>query len=334
MKQYEEVSLAKYHTFGLDQKARKLFVADSEEDIVDFVDKYEDFIILGEGSNSVFTKDITKPILQINIKGMSVLDEDENTVELMVNAGENWHELVQIAVHKGWGGIENLALIPGTVGAAPVQNIGAYGVEVSKSIVSVRGINRKTKKVETLLSQECHFSYRNSVFKNSLKDQFVITAVTFRLTKKNHHFETSYHPLEEALQLKNQEATLTSIFDSVIEIRNSKLPDPTKIGNSGSFFKNPIISSEFFADLQSRFPDMPFYKQNEQAYKIPAAWLIENSGWKGKIYKGVGVYPKHALVLINVGNGKGEDLLRLIDSIQKSVEEKYDLPLIPEVNIY
>lgn len=334
MKQFKDISLRELHTFGLDHSAHRLYVADSEEDIIDFVETFDDFIILGEGSNSVFTEDITKPILKVDIKGISLLSEDDNTVTIMVNAGENWHDLVTLAVQKGWGGIENLALIPGTVGAAPVQNIGAYGVEISSSLISVRGISKKTNRIHTLLSQECHFSYRNSIFKERLKNDFVITSVTLRLTKRNHHFETSYGPLQEALNAKNQTPTLQNIYDNVVQIRQSKLPDPKKIGNSGSFFKNPIISLEDLNRLKSERSDLVYFKDQNQLFKISAAWLIENSGWKGKNYNGVGVYPKHALVLVNNGNGIGSDLEHLIESIQKSVLENFGLHLIPEVNIY
>ncbi len=328
------VPLRDFHTFGLEQQADVMYVADSEEDVVGFVERYDDFIILGAGSNTVFTRDITKPILQISIKGLSILEETDDHVDIMVNAGEVWHDFVGWTVQNDWSGIENLALIPGTVGAAPVQNIGAYGVEVADVITEVRGVDRVTKRIKTLTREQCRFGYRDSVFKAELKEDFIITAVTMRLKKNDHHYQISYKPLQDYLEANSVLPSVREIYEAVIAIRRSKLPDPEEIGNSGSFFKNPVISASEWQQLQEKYPDAPHYEQQDGTIKIPAAWLIEKSGWKGYNKGGVGVYPKHALVLYNTGSARGEELILLINEIRESISANFGLYLLPEVIVF
>lgn len=289
-------------------------------------------LILGGGSNLLFTGDYHGLVIKIGIMGREVIAETEDQVEVKIGAGENWHELVLYAIENGWGGIENLSLIPGTVGAAPMQNIGAYGVEIKEVFASLEGIDLNSGELRTFNAEECQFGYRNSVFKKELKNQYIITFVTLCLSKKP-TVNTSYGAIRETLaQMSVQTPDIRSVSDAVIHIRQSKLPDPEEIGNAGSFFKNPVIDKAIYDDLKMTFPTIPGYENHNQV-KVPAAWLIEQCGWRGKTFGEIGVHKRQALVLVNYGRGKGKDLQKLSEEIQKSVADKFGIELQAEVNI-
>jgi UDP-N-acetylmuramate dehydrogenase len=255
-------------------------------------------------------------------------------VILKVGSGENWHEFVLYCVSRDFGGIENLSLIPGTVGAAPMQNIGAYGIEIKEVIHNVEAIGLETDEVRTFSKEECRFGYRESIFKQEVKDKFFISSITLTLTKKVHQFNISYGSIEEELKEKNdQKVSIRSISDAVIRIRQKKLPDPKIIGNAGSFFKNPSVEKTVFDALKKDFPTLPFFAGEKNLIKIPAAWLIEQCGWKGKTLENIGVHKHQALVLVNYGGGEGKKIWELALAIQASVKEKFHITLHPEVNI-
>ena len=282
----------------------------------------------------LLTKNIEQLVVHLNIKGISIDREDDNAVYLTVNAGENWHEFVLWAIEQGYGGIENLSLIPGNVGTCPIQNIGAYGVEVKDVISKVETIEIETNKLVSFSNTECNFGYRNSIFKNEAKGKYIITSVCFKLSKSNHKLTTSYGAIEKELTDKQiTNPTIKDISDAVIAIRQSKLPDPNEIGNSGSFFKNPVISISLFEELKNKYPTIPSYPVSEKEIKVPAGWLIEQSGFKGKRYGDYGVHEKQALVLVNYGNASGKDIFELAQKIQATIKETYKIDLEIEVNI-
>ncbi len=290
-------------------------------------------MILGGGSNVLFTTDFKGLVILNRIEGVEIVSDSDQEVILKAGAGENWHELVLYCVDKGYGGIENLSLIPGTVGAAPIQNIGAYGVELVDVFVELELLDRESEDIRTLSKSECNFGYRDSVFKRELKDKVIITSVTLKLSKSgNPNYE--YASLKQNLKSKGiDEPTIKQVSDAVIEVRQSKLPDPDEIGNTGSFFKNPVIPVFQYDELKQTFPDLPGYPVTERQVKVPAGWLIEKAGWKGKRNGNAGVHDKQALVLVNHGNATGEELLELAGLIQGSVKEKFEINLIPEVNL-
>ena len=289
----------------------------------------------------LLTKDIEKLVVHINMKGISIDRENNNNVHLTVNAGENWHEFVLWCVSENYGGIENLSLIPGNVGTCPIQNIGAYGVEVKDTITRVEAVDIKTGKLVTFSNAECEFGYRNSIFKNVAKGKYIITAVSFKLTKNEHKLNSSYGAIEAELVSKNIiNPTIKNISDAVIAIRQSKLPDPKKIGNSGSFFKNPVISKADFEKLQKEFPNIPSYpvissigEKSEFEVKVPAGWLIEQCGFKGKRFGNYGVHEKQALVLVNYGEATGKEIYELAQNIQITIKQKFKITLEIEVNV-
>lgn len=282
----------------------------------------------------LLTKDIEKLVVHIDIKGVSIDQENENEVFLTVNAGENWHEFVLWCVDNNYGGLENLSLIPGNVGTCPIQNIGAYGVEVKDTITKVEALHIETGKLVQFSNEECKFGYRNSIFKNEVKGNYIITSVSFKLTKQNHNFNTSYGAIETELTSKNiTKPNLKNISDAVIAIRKSKLPDPKEIGNSGSFFKNPVITKAHFLTLQKTYPEIPSYIVSENQVKVPAGWLIEKAGFKGKRFGDFGVHKKQALVLVNYNNATGKDIYNLAETIQKEIKSKFDIKLEIEVNV-
>ena len=282
----------------------------------------------------LLTKDIDKLVVHIDIKGISIDRENHNDIYLTVNAGENWHEFVLWCVSQNYGGIENLSLIPGNVGTCPIQNIGAYGVEVKDTITQVEAIEIETGKLVSFSNIECNFGYRNSIFKNEEKGKYVLTSVSFMLTKNEHSLNTSYGSIETELASKNiKTPTLKNVSDAVIAIRQSKLPDPKKIGNSGSFFKNPVVSKEKFEILQNKFPNIPSYNVSDSEVKIPAGWLIEQSGFKGKRFGEYGVHKKQALVLVNYGTASGKEIYTLAQKIQKTIKENFNIDLEIEVNV-
>jgi UDP-N-acetylmuramate dehydrogenase len=290
-------------------------------------------IILGGGSNVLFTKDFEGLVLINEIKGINVKHETEDEVIVQVGAGENWHGFVLYAIEKGWGGIENLSLIPGSVGASPMQNIGAYGVEIKDVFFELEAMDIRTGEIKYFDKDACDFGYRESVFKKSAKDQFFITRVTYKLTKRNHKLNTSYGAIEAELEQAGVQPSIKSISDAVVSIRKSKLPDPKEIGNAGSFFKNPVIEEAQFQKLQKSFPDMVNYP-SDSGVKIAAGWLIDQLGWKGKTFENYGVHKNQALVLVNYGGAEGEQIWDLSQQIIDAVKEKYDIQLEREVNIY
>jgi len=330
----ENISLKKYNTFGIDVNAKRIVSITSFYDLQQLLKTEKEIFLLSGGSNMLLTKDIDKLVAHIDIKGISIDNQDDNYVYLTVNSGENWHEFVLFCIDNDFGGIENLSLIPGNVGTCPIQNIGAYGVEVKDTITKVEALEIETVKLHTFSNTDCNFGYRNSVFKSELKGKFIITAVSFRLTKNKHNFNTSYGAIENELSSKNiQKPDLKAISDAVIAIRKSKLPDPKEIGNSGSFFKNPIVSFSDFEKLKEQYPEIPSYKISESEVKVPAGWLIEKAGFKGKRFGETGVHEKQALVLVNYGNATGKEVYELAQKIQQEIKEQFRISLEIEVNV-
>lgn len=290
-------------------------------------------MILGGGSNVLFTEHFDGIILKNNLKGINRIQENEENVQLEVRSGENWHQFVSYCVENSYGGVENLALIPGTTGAAPIQNIGAYGVEVRNSIEKVKSYNIISSVYETFNNQQCKFGYRESIFKRSLKGKVFIYSVIFQLSKK-HELVDGYADLKNFL--KDNKITnpgIRDIFNAVVQIRTIKLPDPSTLGNAGSFFKNPVVSNIRYQRLLLDFPELPHYTVDDKHVKVPAAWLIDRLGWKGKRFGNVGVHERQALVLVNFGGGTGIEILDLAKNIIRSVKNEFDLELVPEVNI-
>lgn len=293
----------------------------------------EPLLILGGGSNILFTEDFEGVVLKNNIKGIHVVEETDTTVIVEAGAGENWHQFVLHAVENGWAGIENLSLIPGSVGASPIQNIGAYGVEVKDVIVSVEAINIQTKESRQFSNSECQFGYRDSIFKREEKGKWVIVKVRFAL-HKNASLNTTYGAIKDTLdKMGISVPTIKNVSDAVISIRRSKLPDPAQIGNAGSFFKNPEISINQFHSLKETYPNIVSYPIDATKVKVPAGWLIETAGWKGKNFGTYGVHKDQALVLVNYGNAEGGDIKKLAQSIQHSIWETFGIQLETEVNI-
>lgn len=330
----ENISLKKYNTFGIDVNAKRFVTINSVYELQQLLKVEKDLFLISGGSNMLLTKDIDKLVLHIDIKGISVDRENHNDIYLTVNAGENWHEFVLWCVSQNYGGLENLSLIPGNVGTCPIQNIGAYGVEVKDVITQVEALEIKTGKLVQFSNKECQFGYRNSIFKNEAKGKYILTSVSFQLTKTNHNLNTSYGAIENELTSKGiTEPNLKDISDAVIAIRQSKLPDPKEIGNSGSFFKNPVISTVHFNRLKKETPNIPNYPVSNTEIKVPAGWLIEKSGFKGKRFGDYGVHDKQALVLVNYGNASGRDIYNLAQEIQKTIKQNFDINLEIEVNV-
>jgi len=330
----ENISLKNYNTFGIDVTAKRFICIDSVYQLQELLKVEKDIFLISGGSNMLLTKDIEKLVVHIDIKGVSIDQENENEVFLTVNAGENWHEFVLWCVDNNYGGLENLSLIPGNVGTCPIQNIGAYGVEVKDTITKVEALHIETGKLVQFSNEECKFGYRNSIFKNEVKGKYIITSVSFKLTKQNHNFNTSYGAIETELTSKNiAKPNLKNISDAIIAIRKSKLPDPKEIGNSGSFFKNPVITKAHFLTLQKTYPEIPSYIVSENQVKVPAGWLIEKAGFKGKRFGDFGVHKKQALVLVNYNNATGKDIYNLAETIQKEIKSKFDIKLEIEVNV-
>ncbi len=333
----ENYPLKKHNTFGIDIKARYFVKIDSTETLLQLlhhpVIKENRLIILGEGSNILFTHDFDGLVIHMAIQGIHVVQEDDQYYWVKAGAGVPWHQLVISCIKAGFGGLENLSLIPGQVGAAPIQNIGAYGVEVKDYIEAVETYALATGERRYFRNDECQFAYRNSIFKNSLKGQYIVTHVAFRLTK-NHVLHTSYGAIAETLEeMKIIEPTIASVSEAVIHIRKSKLPDPAEIGNAGSFFKNPVLPRSDYQKLQKKFNAIPGYPVDANYTKIPAAWLIEQCGWKGKRFGDAGVHQKQALVLVNWGNATGKEILNLSQEIAQSVRQKFNVELEREVII-
>lgn len=332
----EHVSLKKYNTFGIEAKARYFCEIDSLGQLRAALQLkgYPDFLILGGGSNMLITQDLDYLVLYINIKGIKTIWENDDRIHIQVNAGENWHGLVLWTLDRNYGGLENLSLIPGNTGSAPIQNIGAYGVELKDVFVSCEAMEIASQEQITFSKEACRFGYRDSYFKNEGKGKFIITSIQLELTKKNHRKRLDYGAIASQLQLQGiADPTIKDISNTVIAIRQSKLPDPKELGNSGSFFKNPVIDQKEFDQLIDSHPTVPFYKIGEREYKIPAAWLIEQCGYKGKRYGDAGIHEHQALVLVNYGNASGQQLIDLAQKVSHRVYEKFQVAIVPEVNI-
>jgi len=328
------ISLKPYNTFGIDVKASTFLDITSIEILHELLKKEKDFFIIGGGSNLLLTKDISKLVIHIAFKGIKVIEEFEGYVLVQAAAGENWHEFVLWCIDNNYGGVENLSLIPGNVGTAPIQNIGAYGVEFKDTALKVEAIHIDTGNVQIFSKEACEFGYRNSVFKKQLKGNYIITNVTFKLSKNKHNMNSSYGAIQTEL-VKNsiKNPTIKDISNAVIAIRESKLPDPKKIGNSGSFFKNPVISKSDFEKLQENFPDVPHYIVSANEIKVPAGWMVEQCGFKGKRFGDAGIHKNQALVLVNYANATGKEIYDLSKRIQKAVFEKFGIAIEAEVNI-
>ena len=334
MKTQQNISLKNYNTFGIDALAKRFISVDGVYQLQQLLKIEKNIFLISGGSNMLLTKDIEKLVVHIDIKGISIDKEDDTAVYITVNAGENWHDLVLWCVSQNYGGIENLSLIPGNVGTCPIQNIGAYGVEVKDTITKVEALEIETGKLTSFSNAACKFGYRNSIFKNDVKGKYIITSVGFKLTKSKHHLNTSYGAIETELLLKQiKKPTLQDISDAVIAIRKSKLPDPKKIGNCGSFFKNPVISKSQFLELQKEYPKIPSYSISDDEIKIPAGWLIEQAGFKGKRFGDFGVHEKQALVLVNYGNASGKEIYQLAQKIQETILNTFGVCLEIEVNV-
>jgi UDP-N-acetylmuramate dehydrogenase len=331
----ENVNLQRYNTFGIKAFAKQFAVCSSATEI-EMLDTnlLENIFVLGGGSNILFTKDVDGFVLQNNIKGIEVVRENEDTVLVKVGAGVNWHSFVLHCLENNWGGVENLALIPGNIGASPIQNIGAYGVEVKDVFESLTAYHLKEKKWIRLTNTDCAFGYRESIFKRELKNQCIITEVQFRLLKK-HNLNTSYGAITQELEImKVDNLSIKAVAQAVINIRNSKLPNPTEIGNAGSFFKNPTISKKAFLKIQVQHPSIANYPVDENNIKLAAGWLIEQVGFKGYRKGDAGCHAKQALVLVNYGQALGEEILSLSTEIIEAVKLKFGVTLEREVNIF
>lgn len=330
------VSLKPFNTFGIATNAQSYCDIGSIDELSTVLKTYHSkpLFILGGGSNMLLTKDIEALVLHINLKGIEVVSETENTVIVKAMAGENWHNFVLWCLKHNYGGIENLSLIPGNIGTAPIQNIGAYGVELKDVFVSCEALKIDDQSLEKFSKSDCNFGYRESIFKQDVKGQYIITSVNIELSKANHKLHMDYGVIRSELEANAiKEPTIQDISNAVISIRQSKLPDPKVIGNSGSFFKNPIISAKEFVELERNFPNVPSYKISDEAIKIPAGWLIEQAGFKGKRFKDYGVHNKQALVLVNYGNATGNEILNLAQLIQSTIKRLFNINIEMEVNI-
>lgn len=329
------VSLKDYNTFGVDVKATHFVETSNPNELKEaLASKINPKFILGGGSNMLLQNDINALVIYVNHKGIKVVNEDEDHIWLEVAAGENWHQFVRYCVTHNFGGVENLSLIPGNTGTAPIQNIGAYGVELKDIFDRCTAINRNTLETETFTLSQCEFGYRDSIFKGKVKNQYVITSVTFKLTKRNHQLNTSYGAIQQVLNDNGiEQPALKDISDAVIQIRQQKLPDPKLLGNSGSFFKNPVVSQDFFNNIYQDYPNMPHYPVTEKQVKIPAGWLIEQAGLKGKRFGNAGVHTMQALVIVNYGKATGAEIWEVALQVQQAVHDKFGILLQPEVNI-
>ncbi|MEM7551004.1 MAG: UDP-N-acetylmuramate dehydrogenase [Bacteroidota bacterium] len=333
----ENISLKLFNTFGIDVKCRYFTAVKTYESLIELGKQFklstESTFILGGGSNILLTKDLDQLVLKINIQGIEKIDEDDEQVKFKVGSGVSWNDFVQFCVGAKLGGLENLSLIPGLVGAAPMQNIGAYGVEQNGCFVELEAIDRTTNSVRTFNKSECDFGYRSSYFKKEGKGKFIITSVTYSLKKKP-VLNTSYGAIQETLyEAGIANPTIEDVSKAVVKIRKSKLPDPAEIGNAGSFFKNPVIDKIDYEGLKAEFPNIPSYEVSKQLVKIPAAWLIDQNGWKGYRDGDIGVHKNQALVLVNHGNGNGQKIRDLAFEIKEKVAQTYGIELEPEVNI-
>ncbi|MNP94735.1 UDP-N-acetylenolpyruvoylglucosamine reductase [compost metagenome] len=333
-------SLKNFNTFGIEAKAKQFVAVHSLTELKTVLEQNQSQkkFILGGGSNMLLTKDIDALVIHIDLKGKKIKEENDDFVWVESQAGENWHEFVLWTIDQNFGGLENMSLIPGNVGTTPVQNIGAYGTEIKDTFVSCEAMAIENQEVKTFTNPECHFGYRESVFKNEVKDQYIITSVVFKLTKRNHKINTSYGDITAELAKNNpgasgQTPTLKDVSNAVIAIRKSKLPDPKELGNSGSFFKNPILLKTDFDKIHQKFPEMRFFDISETEVKVPAGWLIEQAGLKGKRFGDAGIHKNQALVLVNYGNATGQEILNVSKIVQETVFNTFGIQIEAEVNI-
>lgn len=329
--------LQKLNTFGINISSKYFIkaieLADIQSIISNYIFNFEKVVFLGSGSNILFTKDVDGLVIKNEIQGIHCLAENDTNVTLQVMSGTIWHDVVCYAVSHNYGGIENLALIPGTAGAAPIQNIGAYGCELKDVLVEVSAIDLHTAEERTFSNVQCEFGYRDSIFKREAKNKYFITSITLQLQKMP-SVNTRYGDIQKVLDKKNiSNPTIADVADAVIGIRNAKLPNPKVLGNAGSFFKNPVISLQHFEKLQTKYPDIPHYASGVDKIKIPAAWLIEQCGWKGKIVGNTGNHAAQPLVIVNYGNATGKEILYHAEQVQASVQETFDIEMEMEVNI-
>ena len=330
-------SLKSFNTFGIDVAAERFVSVNTVDELKQILSEHgqEPLFILGGGSNMLLTKTVERLVIHLNLKGITTVSEKDDHVHLQVMAGENWHEFVLYCIAHGYGGVENLSLIPGNVGTAPIQNIGAYGVEIKDTFVKCTAVDLATGAEKVFTKAMCEFGYRNSIFKNQVKGQYIITSVTFELTKKHHKLHTDYGAIQSSLEEKGiSQPTISDISNAVIAIRKSKLPDPAELGNSGSFFKNPVLDAETFQTFRRAHPNAPFYEVSPTEFKIPAGWLIEQAGFKGKRFGDAGVHKNQALVLVNHGKATGEDIWNLALKIQAQVQDQFGIYIEPEVNVF
>lgn len=331
MKDIANYSLLSRNTFGMDVKAKRFVEYDNEEELKALIPTLSGEVLhMGGGSNLLFKGDFEGTVLHSAIKGIEVVDESAESALVRAGAGEVWDDFVAWAVERGYGGVENLSLIPGEVGASAVQNIGAYGVEAKDVIALVEAIDLSNGQKRVFGTEECNYAYRQSIFKNALKGKYAITYVTYRLQKQP-VLKLDYGNIRAVLG-DNGQHTISDVRQAIIDIRNAKLPDPKVQGNAGSFFMNPVVSREKFLSLQKDYPQMPFYEV-EGGVKIPAGWMIDQCGWKGKSLGRAGVHDKQALVLVNLGGASSEEIITLCNTICKDVKEKFGIDIHPEVNL-
>ncbi|WP_395633111.1 UDP-N-acetylmuramate dehydrogenase [Flavobacterium sp.] len=336
MQMQPNFSLKSFNTFGIEAKAKNFVAVHSLDELKNVLAEHtaEPKFILGGGSNMLLTQDIEALVIHIDLKGKRMLKEDNDFVWVESMAGENWHEFVLWTIDQNFGGLENMSLIPGNVGTTPVQNIGAYGTEIKDTFVSCDAMKIDDQTMRTFSKEDCRFGYRESIFKQEAKDQYIITSVVFKLTKRNHNINTSYGDItKELAEKKVIVPTLKDVSNAVIAIRQSKLPDPKVLGNSGSFFKNPVISRSHFEKVQAQFPEIKFFEVSPTEVKVPAGWLIEQAGYKGFRKGDAGVHKNQALVLVNYGSATGQDILALSREVQQAVFDKYSIAIEAEVNV-
>lgn len=329
-------SLKNHNTFGIDVKAREFVAVHSVDELKTVLAENagKPTLVIGGGSNMLLTKDVEALVIHIDLKGIKPIADDHDHVWLEVQGGEKWHDFVMYCIAHDFGGVENMSLIPGNVGTSPIQNIGAYGREIKDTFVSCEALHIPTMEIHKFTLDECEFGYRESIFKSKFKGQYIITSVVFKLTQRNHNINIEYGDIKAELAQHGIETpTIKNVSDAVIAIRQSKLPDPKELGNSGSFFKNPVIPKAQFDAVHAKFPDMKFFPVSDTEVKVPAGWLIEQAGFKGKRFGNAGMHKNQALVLVNYGGATGHELLEVSRIVQKEVFEKFGIAIEAEVNI-
>lgn len=333
----QNISLKPYNTFGIEAKAREFVDVATQEELILLCQVFNlverKILVLGGGSNILLSGDFDGMVIKNSIKGITVVKEDDNHVWVKAMAGEVWHDFVMWCIDHNLAGVENLSLIPGCVGAAPMQNIGAYGAEIKQVFDRLEAVELLTGHVVIFTNDQCKFGYRESIFKNEAKGKYIITAVVFKLSK-NPQFNTTYGAIQQTLdEMGISNLSIKAISDAVIHIRKSKLPDPAVLGNAGSFFKNPEVDKSVYDQLKSQYPTLVGYPTAGNRVKLAAGWLIEQCGWKGKVAGNTGSHKDQALVLVNYGNATGNEIYALALSIQASVKEKFGVEIVPEVNV-